>query len=409
LNKLIVSVFFLTITLLVSLAACGMLGEKGEEPAGQDNLPLSGVGPFQKEDYHCHTQLVQPFIIPSPGYGQAGEPWVLNEGDLFRLWYEERIADRASIWHASFSLSLHRDSCRKLDVTVEQEPEPVLADAGAPTILYEDGIYRMWYVRNGWTGVGYAESSDGLSWTVVDDAVLTPDCPSILHSQYRWEKGTVGSPSVVVHDGTYRMWYDADIFAFRSIGYAFSTDGISWTKYRDNPVLRPDQPTWEYYHPRRPFTGSVGTPMVIVRKTPVRSLYSMYYTGNLKGLLTAAVDDVDSSIGLAMSTDGIHWTKSSTLGIQLVVGNEVNPILNEKLPISFSEGIEGSSNSYDTIGIVDESEPMVWEGDDVFLMWFHQVDWMNLHLTPILPPDGEGVNDFHSTTGIAMAVNHFPG
>ena len=397
------------VILLFTVAACGTLGEKGVEPDGGDNLPLSGVGAFEKQDYHCHTQLVQPFVIPSPGYGQVGEPWVVNEGDLFHLWYEERVADRADIYYAAFTLSLFRDDCRELDVHMTHPPVQVLENAGAPTVVHRDGRYRMWYGRNGWAGIGYAESVDGVAWTVVDDTVLMPDCPSTFLSQYRWEKGTLGSPTVVFHDGEYRIWYDADVFGFRSIGHATSRDGVAWRKHIENPVLVPDQPTWEYYHPDRPFTGSVGTPMVIVRETPVRTLFNLYYTGNLKGALTTAVDDVDSSIGLAVSEDGIHWRKASTLGIQLVVGNEVNPIVNEKLPLSFTPPIPGSSNAFDTIGIVDEAEPMVWEGEDVFLMWFHQVDWMNLYLTPILPPDGDGVNDFRPTTGIAFSVNHFPG
>lgn len=170
----------------------------------------------------------------------------------------------------------------------------------APEIIFENGIYRMWYGglgKDGHDRIHYAESKDGLTWkkrgvVLEDNTANHVNDPSVVRVKDRYfmyytvagagvtdridlatskdgitwkRKGTalragkpgewdgllVGRPSVLFEDGQFRMWYDGrkDLppgapdanapkspTSTRSVGYATSKDGLDWTKYAKNPV-----------------------------------------------------------------------------------------------------------------------------------------------------------------------------
>ena len=105
-------------------------------------------------------------------------------------------------------------------------------EAGFPSIHYQDGIYKMWYTgksTNSSYALGYATSSDGINWKRYGSN------PIISGTAGSWdEQGVLGAR--VLFDGEkYRMWYSGQDTG--KIGYATSTDGISWQKSANNPVL----------------------------------------------------------------------------------------------------------------------------------------------------------------------------
>ncbi len=60
-----------------------------------------------------------------------------------------------------------------------------------------------------------------------------------------WDAGFVFAGNVIYKDGLYHMFYTggenfAVVTSPRAIGYATSKDGLTWTKYENNPVLRMD-------------------------------------------------------------------------------------------------------------------------------------------------------------------------
>ena len=59
-----------------------------------------------------------------------------------------------------------------------------------------------------------------------------------------WDKDLVWTPRVIFDGMTYHMWYSGDD-GTGNIGYANSTDGVTWTKYPSNPILDPGPGAWE--------------------------------------------------------------------------------------------------------------------------------------------------------------------
>ena len=101
----------------------------------------------------------------------------------------------------------------------------------APCVLVEDGRWRLWYASCiSWEPrpegplhrylTKYAESDDGIEWRrrgLVSIGFEAPDEIALTR------------PCVLKGDGRYQMWYSRRGASYR-IGYAESTDGLSWRR-----------------------------------------------------------------------------------------------------------------------------------------------------------------------------------
>ncbi len=168
-------------------------------------------------------------------------------------------------------------------------------------LVEDDGTWVIYFfayqdsgIVNHRIGRATAPSPDG-PWTPNEDFVLT------VGSDGEWDSAGVSAPYVVkAEDGTYLMFYSGRDGGTSRIGLATSEDGVSWTKYDDpattdapyaesDPVFvgeQSDNNRWEFRH--------VNWPHVVVGKD---GRYELFYRGG------------DGSIGLAVSDDGINWTR----------------------------------------------------------------------------------------------------
>jgi hypothetical protein len=158
----------------------------------------------------------------------------------------------------------------------------------AAKVLYKD-MYRMWYTGNGTrdlrTNIGYATSPDGITWTRYGEE-------PVLRYGTGWESHGVSAPSVLHEEGNgiWKMWYAGrDFRGNYSIGYATSTDGTTWTKYANNPVLSPSPGG------TAADDASIVSPHVVYRS----GVYHMWYAGR----------GSSNQIFYATSSDGVNWAK----------------------------------------------------------------------------------------------------
>lgn len=162
---------------------------------------------------------------------------------------------------------------------------PVLSDGIPATVLFHEGIYKIWYDRI--DGFGYATSSDGRVWQ------KHPASPVLVPGPEWYDTQEAASASVVIVDGTYHMWYSGlDADGDNRICHATSPDGIAWTKDSANPVMDLGAPgsldSNELIHP------------FVIYEAP---LFRMWYNGH---------DTSAQRILYAVSLDGVVWARSSS-------------------------------------------------------------------------------------------------
>jgi hypothetical protein len=153
--------------------------------------------------------------------------------------------------------------------------------------------YRMWYTRKisdgDYQNIGYATSPDGLEWTLVNTAVLNPtDVPE------RFDSDEVGQGSVLWDEGVFKIWYWGDGPHIGNIGYATSSDGVSWTRVDGIGV------GYSVYD--RDMDGAGALALVSPCVVRIGDDYHMWYSRALDegGLVYR--------IAYAISPDGISWT-----------------------------------------------------------------------------------------------------
>ena len=124
------------------------------------------------------------------------------------------------------------------------EVDPYLAHS--PWVLVEDGRWRMWYCSGTeWElydgrprhryHVKYAESDDGIDWRREGHVCIDYGGP---------DEYAISRP-VVVRDGDrYRMWFSARGERYR-LGYAESSDGLSWERNDELAGLEPSASGWD--------------------------------------------------------------------------------------------------------------------------------------------------------------------
>jgi len=181
--------------------------------------------------------------VMSPGAAgefDSVEVWsgpVVFDGTQFHMWYvgwngsKERIGYATSPDGTSWTKYAGNPV---LDVGSPGSWDSFVVRAGA--VISDGASFKMWFT--GWTTstdgkLGYADSPDGINWTKRPDPVLEPGGPS----GDPWDTPMVYHPEVEFDGSIYHMWYSGGDWSTSYLGYAFSTDGVLWTKYDGNPVI----------------------------------------------------------------------------------------------------------------------------------------------------------------------------
>ncbi len=160
-----------------------------------------------------------------------------------------------------------------------------------------DGTYRMYYGGAGAGGmsgipeqVGFATSSDGYSWSKYGSNPIFSQ-----GAGGAWDDSRVEHFCVLKEGGNWYAWYAGEPGDNTwKIGYATSSDGITWTKYGSNPVMTGTASEWD---------SAFIVPSCVFKEG---SIYYMFYWGG------TTTSQVNWSLGLATSTDRVTWTKEAS-------------------------------------------------------------------------------------------------
>ncbi|TFB11225.1 T9SS type A sorting domain-containing protein [Candidatus Marinimicrobia bacterium MT.SAG.2] len=221
---------------------------------------------------------------------------VILDGSTFKMWYAGwgLFTDRK--WRIGYAESSDGISWTKhaSNPVIDLGPSGSWDDESVTpgAVIFDGSSYKMWY--RGYDGAisrtGYATSPDGIVWTKhASNPVLD------VGAGGEWDGFWAGISAVIFNGSDYQGWYigtGGNDFNFRT-GYATSPDGITWTKHPSNPVMNfGASGEWD--------NAKAGVDAVIYNG----SIYEMWYEGGRGAQLT--------QIGYATSTDGLVWTKHAS-------------------------------------------------------------------------------------------------
>ena len=114
-----------------------------------------------------------------------------------------------------------------------------------PCVLYEDGLYRMWYSAGETyepNVLAYATSTDGIHWEKIRfNPILVCDSEKV------YEQARIGGCQIMKVEDEYYLFYIGyeDIHTAR-VCLAKSKDGVrGWVKSPLNPIISPDAGAWD--------------------------------------------------------------------------------------------------------------------------------------------------------------------
>ncbi len=304
----------------------------------------------------------------------VGDPTVLFDNGVYKMWYKGR---EGTTWRIGYATS---DD----GITWAKHPNnPVLnlgadgewdnQNVGDPTVLFDNGVYKMWYVGSNGTDnqIGYATSDDGITWA------KHPSNPVLnLGADSEWDDASLAKSSVLFDNGVCKMWYSGHDDTNWRIGYTVSLDGISWTKYTQNPVVNLGADgEWDNQH-------VYGRSIILDNGT-----YKIWYSGN---------DGTNWRIGYATSTPPAEPHTDQILVLE-GTGNSVEIPDHESLAITDEITIEGwfrllsvpSAKNQTAIRkegayALEPQNPIEGNGDSFgFVLWFFGSDIRVEAATPV--------------------------
>ena len=154
---------------------------------------------------------------------------VIKEGSAWKMYYtsgtEWKIVNNKPeiCYHIKYATSANGIDWERNNVDCILPVHEYEAVA-RPCVLVENGIYKMWYSKRninnfrthpdyGYRG-GYAESSDGINWTRLDQ------CFRLKPSEYGWDSEAIAYPYVLKIKERYVMLYNGNGFGKTGFGYA---------------------------------------------------------------------------------------------------------------------------------------------------------------------------------------------
>ena len=284
------------------------LGRVSNKVAGTDNPG------FAAENFKCEDIAARSYKLE---IGKTYDVMIVVEHGVFHIYmdgyhlYSRSVNDFAAHPCGKVGFLSARATGEVSDISIEPlrnsagkspfrlyENNPLHINARSPSILKENGKYRMWFdsYTHG-NDLGYAESNDGITWTEPEGTVLKDFTRA---KKGGWGDMNSDDAEVLKADGKYWMFYPAISSRLNNgngwwngMGMQFSDDGIHWTPYENNPMFDVGP------------TGSWDS-LVVGDHGWIKDgdRFKLWFTG-----ISHPEYGYTNQFGYAESFDGIHWKK----------------------------------------------------------------------------------------------------
>lgn len=183
-----------------------------------------GLAVYDMEHGECIKFSDIPVLDRShTDYLSMSYPCVRREGGKFRMWYGSNVRWGARekdmnhvIKYAESVDGIHWD--RDGTVCIQGDGEEEYAFS-RPSVLYEGGIYKMWYSYRGKRyRIGYAQSLDGIVWERMDREA------GMDVSDTGWDSEMTGYPAVFRYGEDVFMLYCGNGYGSTGFGIALRVE-----------------------------------------------------------------------------------------------------------------------------------------------------------------------------------------
>jgi predicted GH43/DUF377 family glycosyl hydrolase len=220
------------------------LARAGTGTAASLGLPATSL-PLTRDNAN---PVLQPTASVALDSDSVDDPSVIRVGSTYTMYYSATAEDGSgpAIFRATSTDGAVWTRPVPGDPVVEGTPG-AFDENGVygPDVLYQpdDSIapYKMYYSGRGevFGAIGYATSTDGVTWTKRMDAG-TPEAVLDHGQAGSADAFGAGDPSVMKDGTTWKMWYTGDDSNKRRVAYATSPDGVAWSK--GGAVIAPEDP-----------------------------------------------------------------------------------------------------------------------------------------------------------------------
>ncbi len=248
----------------------------------------------------------------------VSDPCIIDEGTSFRMWFSASDGGKLRIGYATSNDGIlwNKNSGPVIDLGDFGKFDE--DGASAPTVLKIGSTFHMWYigVSGVATGLGYATSTDGITWTRQNggNAVFEPTQTGTFDSTTIW------GPSVVLFNNVYELYYTGYQGSKYQIGVATSVDGTHWVRRNGgNPVLVPTNGYFDW--------KSVSSPTVLWHQSTIEMWYSGQNASTAQiGFAKGAISQIKGTytsppydLGGNVDFQKINWTVDTPAGTTVSV------------------------------------------------------------------------------------------
>ncbi len=254
------------------------------------------------------------------------------------------------------------------------------AGVEAPSVLADDGGFRMWYASSRpQPQIGLALSKDGIYWHAYNDQPVLR-----RGTDGTWDDEGVYEPSVVRDDGGYKLYYSGYDGQTWRIGLATSTDGVTWTKH-PAPVLK---------------LGGEGAFDSMGQHSP-----TVHFDGRRYRVWYEGYDGSMNRLGLAVSADGVTWFKSPANpvyphGWGAASDGPLDPIVLQR------NGQWEMWYTWENIWRATSSDGVTWTSQDVVLSSSGNREWDLALEAPMVVFDGQQYHMWYGGWDHGMRIGY---